>query len=736
MPDTTHTSTQPVSALGPVPDGEVRREIAERVRITAAHVARHRVGPVAQTNNGEADAAAGSGDAPDFVPAHGTFTKGLEHDEYGRARAGDIATYIEVLNQEPANPIQIGESPFPGVYAGPDAGKGARFKADLYGGEFWRPSGSKTARAWESPLAGHYFDLEGADADQVAMPPAPALGSDELTAEMAEVYGAALLRDVPFTAWGEHAHAQTVAGMIADLPYFKDAAQHGHPGRRRVARGEISAEALFRGSTPGAKAGPYISQFMLVGNDERPSPGPDGVETSPEGADVHGDALNRASCFVPRGMAEAMSVGDGPVEARDGFIRYGIQVIPQRFAGHLEGVDHMTEWKTWLDVQNGSNRKDHFDRYEEEARFIATPRDLATYVHFDALYQAYLNACLLLLGAGQPLDIGLPEGAGHPTRDGFASFGGPHVLTLVTEVATRALKAVRRQKYNIHLRSRPEAVAAAISLAWRGGAAADSLGPQKGALEEMAADLAGTGMLHKICARNAARNEFWKGQYGDVHLGPLTEETNALLPMAFPEGSPMHPAYGAGHATVAGACVTVLKAFFEMFHVSGTPGEIPLYDIVDKHGGWPGTCPAHLFGKERHLTGEGAMLPHPYEPDPDDDHKSLRQAECAHLTTQGELDKLAANISIGRNFAGVHYYTDYYESLRMGERIAVSILQEQMLTYREPVSMRFTSFDGDRMMIAGTGGSRGRNDALVMVWDEDGGGGTEQAFRDWWTRHH
>ena len=25
----------------------------------------------------------------------------------------------------------------------------------------------------------------------------------------------------------------------------------------------------------------------------------------------------------------------------------------------------------------------------------------------------------------------------------------------------------------------------------------------------------------------------------------------------------MHPAYGAGHATVAGACVTILKAFFD-----------------------------------------------------------------------------------------------------------------------------------------------------------------------------
>lgn len=33
--------------------------------------------------------------------------------------------------------------------------------------------------------------------------------------------------------------------------------------------------------------------------------------------------------------------------------------------------------------------------------------------------------------------------------------------------------------------------------------------------------------------------------------------------MAFQEGSPMHPSYGAGHATVAGACVTILRPFFD-----------------------------------------------------------------------------------------------------------------------------------------------------------------------------
>jgi outer membrane protein assembly factor BamB len=44
-----------------------------------------------------------------------------------------------------------------------------------------------------------------------------------------------------------------------------------------------------------------------------------------------------------------------------------------------------------------------------------------------------------------------------------------------------------------------------------------------------------------------------------------------LLPMAFPEGCPQHPSYGSGHATVAGACITVLKAVFDDSQVFQNP---------------------------------------------------------------------------------------------------------------------------------------------------------------------
>jgi hypothetical protein len=144
---------------------------------------------------------------------------------------------------------------------------------------------------------------------------------------------------------------------------------------------------------------------------------------------------------------------------------------------------------------------------------------------------------------------------------------------------------------------------------------------------------------------------------------------NWLLPMAFPEGSPAHPSYGAGHGTVAGACVTILKAWFDHG-----------WNLV--HNGSPIAYESRIDYKsnESELHDVSATLNRP-------------------LTLEGELNKLAANISIGRNWAGVHYYSDYYESFRLGEQIAIGLLEEQKLTYGENFSMIVPLFDGSVVRI-------------------------------------
>jgi hypothetical protein len=411
--------------------------------------------------------------------------------------------------------------------------------------------------------------------------------------------------------------------------------------RRRILEGDGSN--LFRGQTPGEDVGPYLSQFLILGN----------------------KSLEQGGTEVP------------VRKPTDGFIGYGALGVQQKVRIATPKRDYLTIWATYLDAQNGADFRGR-ETYENPPgsddghRFIARPRDLATYVHYDALYEAYLNACLFLLTSGAPFDRGIPflESDVFDKQQGFAHFGGPHILTLVTEVATRALKAVRYQKFNIHRRLRPEALGGRLDRWIQDGENGDlRLGPLRPlkTLAEGFEELkwGRKNFTTKILEHNRANNR----QFTDE---PTAGDDSYLLPMAFPEGSPMHPAYGAGHATVAGACITILKAYFD-------------------HG-W---TPSEWIKMDDDGNVEGYVA---YEPN-EEGTALVPLGLDEPLTVEGELNKLAANISIGRNWAGVHYYTDYIESMRMGEQIAIGLLEEQKLTYPENFTMTVPLFDGGAVRI-------------------------------------
>jgi hypothetical protein len=128
------------------------------------------------------------------------------------------------------------------------------------------------------------------------------------------------------------------------------------------------------------------------------------------------------------------------------------------------------------------------------------------------------------------------------------------------------------------------------------------------------------------------------------------------LSQAFPEGSPAHPAYPTGHGTVAGACITALKFFFD--------GEAAIPDPM---------VPA----------SDGLTL-EPY-----------LGADAAKMTVNGELHKLAHNISFGHGIhAGIHWRSDTDYSILLGEAVALSFLQDQAFTYRENFSVNLRKLDG------------------------------------------
>jgi len=306
---------------------------------------------------------------------------------------------------------------------------------------------------------------------------------------------------------------------------------------------------------------------------------------------------------------------------------FGANRLDQKITTASPGIDYVTDFNSWLAVQRGLSQT--VGQLDPVPRYIRDGRDLAQWVHVDMLFQAYFHAFLILAGAGAPFDDANPY-QDNPSQVGFGTFGVPHIAALLCEVSTRALKTVWYQKWFVHRRLRPEAFAARVDRALDHGAGYP--------VEPTILDSLSTG----------------------TRLGGYMPAGNALLPLAFPEGSPTHPAYGAGHASVAGACVTILKAWFKE--------DTRLIDI--------GLAPVEPADDGLTLT--------PYA-----------GADAQDLTVGGELNKIASNVALGRNIAGVHWRSDATESLKLGEEVAIRVLRDHSGTYNEAFDgFSLTNFDG------------------------------------------
>ncbi len=302
----------------------------------------------------------------------------------------------------------------------------------------------------------------------------------------------------------------------------------------------------------------------------------------------------------------------------------GSTPVQQLYRVPIAGNDHMTSYQSWLDIQNGKPPQTAA-AWDSTFRYIRNNRDLAEWAHRDYSYQGFLVAALILQSyGGTAIDSANPY-RNSPTQAGFSTFGGPHVLDLIARVATQALHAAWYQKWVVHRRLRPEEFAGRIH------------NHIVGAAQYPVSDL-----LLNSPALTAVFNRF--GTY--------------LMPQGYPEGCPAHPAFTGGHATIAGACVTVLKAFFN----------------------------------------ESFVIPNPVIAS--EDGTTLQRVTDVQLTVGDELNKLAANIGFGRDAAGIHYRSDEIQGLLLGEAVAISVLEDFNATYNERFrGFSLTKFDGTQIMI-------------------------------------
>jgi len=373
-----------------------------------------------------------------------------------------------------------------------------------------------------------------------------------------------LLRDVPFSNYSESLLANEAAAELNGLS--------GYTGPRNTG-GQVTTNELFRGNFAGETAGPYVSQLMVL----------------------------------PTYL--------------------GNQPISQRFRTFVKGVDYLTDFNSYVLIQNGGSTGDALN-FDAEFRYIRNGRDFSAWTHVDVLFQAYFVALLVLQSIGAPVNPGSPYRASL-TQAGFGTLGGPDFAATIGEVANRALQAVWFQKWFVHLRARPEVPGGIAHLIKTGQGANTDV--------TLSSDL----MNCKAMA------------------GVFKHHGSYLLPQAFPEGSPTHPSYPTGHGTVGGACITVLKFFFDGSFVIANP-------MVPTTG------------------GEGLT---PFTGSP--------------LTVNGELNKLGHNITFGHGIhPGIHYRSDSDESLILGEALALSILQDKAATYNEKFSVTITKFDGTTATIS------------------------------------
>ncbi|MBB6645390.1 vanadium-dependent haloperoxidase [Halobellus ruber] len=340
-------------------------------------------------------------------------------------------------------------------------------------------------------------------------------------------------------------------------------------------------------------------------------------------------------------------------------------VEDQKIEVQATGSDYATTVDEWLAIQRGvpPGKRNLPPNEFGETRYILTGRDMCERVHDDPPFRQLQKAAqVLIFTMNAPLDDNLPYTL-KPFSDGqndqrnketflgqttlpFNDFGPLYVEKKVLGASEQGQLAAWHKKWNVHRRLRPEEY----------GGRVQAVKGEEGEISEP------DGVSYPIPTNLL-----------DSDALSRTKETfgSYLLPQAYAEGSPTHPSYPAGHSVVAGAGVTVLKALFDGDY------EFPAGEkVVPTRDG------------QELLTAE--------------ETSDLGVDET--LTVRGELNKLASNMALGRNRAGIHYRTDGIEGLRLGEAAAIRYLEDQLslpVRTREygDLSLSLTTFDGESVTI-------------------------------------
>jgi hypothetical protein len=369
------------------------------------------------------------------------------------------------------------------------------------------------------------------------------------------------------------------------------------------------------------------------------------------------DGLNKMAKYYPVNYltpvtAQNLFRGSAPDETKGGYVsqclivdvRQGALSFPQLY--QPENDQSVTKASHLAVVQG--EQAGPSDITGRQARRLQTMRDMGSFVHRDPAYAIYFNAAMIVLDAGTD---GLDTSA-FPSSN-FLDTGGPDILTTLGAVARAAFRAAWSIKWGSALKIRPEEYAARIQVA----------------------------VKHNDASTNARIPGFtdlksWSAEHGPRDILAMVEtqrKGDLFLNGLYNEGSPTHPAFPAGHAAVAGACTTVLKAMIKTHNKDGS-----------KRLWKDAVGPV----KRVNLT-DGSLMD---------------ASQDSGETVIGELNKLANNVALGRDMAGVHYRTDGKLGLDIGQKVAEQILLDLVTQgypreLRQDISFTYEDFAGSTVVI-------------------------------------
>lgn len=522
-------------------------------------------------------------------------------------------------------------------------------------------------------FSGHSF---GPTSVGITLPDAYPEFSNETAAELVENYCMNLCLDTPFSEYQkeiDNPHSNLhIAKNILNHPKIKQYSAHAPDLRKGY-----TSNTIFRGTYEGNVYGPYVSQFFL--------------------ANINVGKISAADVPIWKRVQKYIAPKPLLEISADSAISWGF--TPGQAAALLNGLAK-EEYKS------ASNDTKSLKAENLEHKFIYSGRTLANYVSDDPRSQAIYDTSLILADWDVPYNPGLGSNRTLKKPNTYRNLiptdlnRSPTTAEALSVLFSSSTHTVGYfWKYMTNRRVRAEAnglyvhnhLAGIKEYPWPTWFA-EYNNPEGG--------------LKELWDAVANDNEAYRTKYGS-----LQEIASYTYHVQSRRGCPRHPSYPSVHACAIGGGIAALKV---IYNGETKLSSLPVFQIQDKGGGVKG-IDSRIANEEDIQFDVDFDLPNtplgtPIYLEANSDGTKLVVKKMTDImknnwTLNHEINKLASNVALARDWLGAHYRSDGMVTIPWAESVALRMFQDIIsLSYDDNVvdggldapHVTITKYDGKK----------------------------------------